>query len=67
MSGKKVSTSRTSMVVLLMVVLVYLGLIFTVREMFPMSIFVLMMILGFIALGLSLKSLFGLGDTNSED
>lgn len=59
MSKHKVSTSRFSMILLTIVVLVYLGLIFAVREIFPMSVFVLMIVLGFIALGLSLKSLFG--------
>lgn len=67
MSGNKVSTARSSMIILTVVVLVYIGLIFSVRQMFPMSVFVLGIILGFIALGLSLKSLFGERSQCSED
>lgn len=67
MTGKKVSTSRSSMVLMTIVVLVYLGLIYFVREMLPMSVFVLLIVLGFISLGLSLKSLFGHDNETGDD
>lgn len=54
------------MVLMTIVVLVYIGLIYFVREMLPMSVFVLLIVLGFISLGLSLKSLFGQDESKND-
>jgi energy-coupling factor transporter transmembrane protein EcfT len=65
MKLKSLFSQHASNVVFVVTVLVYLILVFIARELFPMSVFVLLTVLGFIALGLVLKSLTS--QTSGED